>query len=244
MSVGWALELPHRSTDDFTAKLKRIDFVGAITLVIANFALLLGLDQGGNVSWTSPLVISSLAVAFIFYPLFMLVELRWAAEPFAPKHIMVNPALLASYLCNAFAFAGGLCLVFYISLYFQAALQRTAAQAGLFLLPTIFGSVTGSLFGGILMQKTGKFKVLTIAAYTASFIGAILVTLLSGLVATTVPGICIGMCFALSSASTDLGTGLMITSFGNGSSPLKPCANLLTSFLRNRRNEHTDSFVG
>ena len=65
--------------------------------------LLLALDRGGNVAWRDPVTLASLSGAAGFFALFVLVELRWAREPCAPKRIVTNLTLLASYLANLFA---------------------------------------------------------------------------------------------------------------------------------------------
>jgi hypothetical protein len=49
-----------------------------------------------------------------------LVELKVAAEPFAPGRIVFERSLFACYLCNFFSFAGWLSALFYVPLFFQA----------------------------------------------------------------------------------------------------------------------------
>ena len=48
LAVSVALQLPKIESQDFIAKLKRVDFGGALTLVVAIFCLLLGLDRGDS----------------------------------------------------------------------------------------------------------------------------------------------------------------------------------------------------
>ena len=52
--------------------------------------------------------------------------------------------------------------MFHLALWFQAVAGHSAAEAGMRLLPGILGAVSGSLLGGVIMQKTGKYYWLTV----------------------------------------------------------------------------------
>lgn len=201
LAVYWILDLPPVEHSHWKEKLKRIDFLGAFCLVIATSSLLFGLDHGSNYAWSSKYTLIALGLAIPLFAVFTYVEMRIAAHPFAPGHIIFERSLTAAYLCNFFAFAGYISSIFYIPLYFQAVDGVTATQAGVRLIPGICGSVTGSLSGGLIMQKTGKYYLLSIIAYCFLFLGGIPVLLCSGLVVHSTVGI-IG--------------GLVISGFGGG----------------------------
>jgi hypothetical protein len=190
--VSVVLRLPKTESSNFTAKLKRVDFAGAITLVLAVFFLLFSLDRGGNVSWDNALTIASSVAFGVLFLIFGVIELKLASEPFAPKRIIFNRSLIASYFVNFFAMGSGLSMLFHVSLYFQAVQRKTASEAGLWLLPSIVGSVFGSLGGGLIMQSTGKYYFLTLVAYIASFAGTTLVTLMTGVIIQSSTGIALG----------------------------------------------------
>lgn len=193
VTVSLVLKLPKRDSSHWKSKLRRVDFLGASVLVCAVFTLLLGLDRGGNVSWRAPITIASLCVSFPSFMLFVLVEMKVAAEPFAPGHIIFERSLFACYLCNFFSFGGWLSALFYLPLFFQAVDGFSATQAGVRLLPGIVAGVSGSLFGGILMQKTGKYYWLTVCAYTTLTLGMIPILLSTGLIANSTYGISVGL---------------------------------------------------
>ena len=156
LSVAFALKLPKVESSHWKEKLRRVDFPGAFVLVCAVFALLLGLERGSNVSWSALITVIPLCISFPLFGLFMLVEQKYAAEPFAPGRIMFERSLFACYLCNFFSFGGWMGAIFFIPLFFQAVDGFSATQAGVRLLPGILAGVSGSLLGGIIMQKTGK----------------------------------------------------------------------------------------
>ncbi|THX26654.1 MFS general substrate transporter [Aureobasidium pullulans] len=204
--VGSVLKLPKREQTDWKQKLRRIDFLGAAILICAVFTLLLALDRGSNVSWKANITIISISLSIPLFILFVFVEMKVASEPFAPGHIIFNRSLFACYLCNFFSFSGWLAALFYIPLYFQAVDGLTATQAGVRLIPGIIAGVSGSLFGGFYMQRTGKFYWLTVIAYTCLVVGMTTVFLFTGFVVNSTIGIIIGMCICGS------GNGVGVTS--------------------------------
>ncbi|RAH44057.1 putative MFS multidrug transporter [Aspergillus brunneoviolaceus CBS 621.78] len=180
VAVTVMLHLPAVEDSHWRTKLGRIDFPGAIVLVGAVFGFLLGLDRGSNVSWTIPITVISLSVSGALFVLFVVVECFYAAEPFAPGHIIFNKTFFAAYGCNFFSFGGWMAALFYIPLYFQAVDGVSATVAGLRLLPSILAGVSGSLFAGFVMKWTGKFYWLTVFAYALLTLGLTITTLASG----------------------------------------------------------------
>lgn len=127
--------------------------------------------------------------------LFLFIEWRIAAEPFAPGHIILERTLFACYLCNFFSFAGYMGTLFYLPLYFQAVQGYTALKAGLLLLPSVVAGVSGSLFAGKWMQYFGRYYWLTVIAYANLVLGLVIITLFSGVVRNSDVGMCVGMVF-------------------------------------------------
>ncbi|KAI1784813.1 MFS general substrate transporter [Ganoderma leucocontextum] len=206
LTVSVFLTLPRSTTGDFRTNFARIDFAGAFTLVASIFLLLLGLDRGGNVAWNDTTTITSLATSVAFFLLFVLIELRWAREPCAPKRIVTNQTLLASYLANLFSNAAAITLIFSVSLYLQAVQGARASEVGLILLPTIFGGVAGSLGIGLIMQTTGKYYVATVASFALMLLGNVVVALVTGPWKYTIAGLSFGI------IANNLGVGAGVTS--------------------------------
>ncbi|KAM0101271.1 hypothetical protein ACP6JE_004143 [Aspergillus fumigatus] len=193
LAVSVMLDLPVQGDSHWKTKLRRIDFPGAFALVGAVVGLLLGLDRGSNVSWTIPLTIVSLCVSLTMFVLFVLIEIYFAAEPFAPGHIIFNRTFFASYCCNFFSFGGWLAGLFFIPLYFQAVDGVSATVSGLRLLPSIIAGVSGSLFAGYVMKWTGKYYWLTIVAYGLLTVGLTTIYLFTGGVTQSLIPMILGM---------------------------------------------------
>lgn len=198
ISVALALHLPKVEASDLMAKFKRVDWAGAVSLILTVFFLLFALDRGGNVSWSDRLTLYSLAAFSICFVCFASIEMKFASEPFAPKRIIMNRALIASYLVNFFGMASGFTLVFYLPLYLQAVLGETASQAGLWLLLGVFSALSGSLVSGFIIKATGKYYRLTVVSYFALLFGTVIVNLSTGIIVSSYVGLGAGRCFLFS----------------------------------------------
>lgn len=183
-----------------------MDFLGAAVLVCAVFSLLIGLDRGGNVTFNDPIVMGSLCISLVSFSFFVYVEGYIATEPFAPAHLVKESTIFSSCLANFFSFAGYMSIIFYIPLYYQAVASLSAGESGLRIVPAIVGGVSGSLFGGVMMQKTGKYKRLTVYAYSLITLGFIPVLLFTGIMGVSVSAISVGL------VAVGFGNGTGVTS--------------------------------
>lgn len=157
--VAFLVKVPVRESDTWE-RLKRIDFLGAITLVLTLVTLLLGLNTGGNqVSWTHPLVLTSLPVSAVFLGLFIYVEANIASEPVIPVHLLLNRTVLSACLTNWFVTMTIYGLLFYLPLYFQVQ-GSSATGAGARMIPQALGMSTGSMGSGVIMRATGRYNIL------------------------------------------------------------------------------------
>ena len=145
--------------------MRRIDFLGAFTLVIAVIALLAGLDSGSNLGWSHIITIVSLSLTPLLFGIFIFVEMKVAGHPFAPGHIIFDKSLFACYLANFFGVAGQVAIIFFMPLYFQAVQGNSATQSGALLVPGMVSSVIASIGGGYIIKKTGRFYWITVASW-------------------------------------------------------------------------------
>lgn len=174
LPMGVASDPTYMKTD-LKSKIRRIDFAGAVTLVLAVFCLLFGLDQGGDIGWTRPSTILSLVCFAVLFIIFGFIEGRFASEPFAPPRLVFNRPLFASYFVNFLGVAASYGQLFHISLYFQAVLGKTASMTGAWLVIVIAADLTSSLICGVIMQSTGKYYWLSFSSYVVLLAGIITV---------------------------------------------------------------------
>ncbi|KAL9578558.1 MAG: hypothetical protein Q9212_005644, partial [Teloschistes hypoglaucus] len=162
-----------KSEYGFKEQLKRIDFLGAILLILIVFGILFGLDRGTSLSWRSPISLVPLCLTVPLTLAFLYTETRFAVEPFTPGHIIFDRALFACYVQNFFGYAGFTALIFYLPLFFQVAQGFSSAQAGASLIPAAIAGVFGTLLGGILIKRLGKFYWLALIASSVGAVAAI-----------------------------------------------------------------------
>ncbi|EYE92134.1 putative MFS multidrug transporter [Aspergillus ruber CBS 135680] len=164
---------------DTTGRLKRVDFLGAITLVITLVTFLLGLNTGGNqVPWTHPLVLTTLPLSAVFLGLFVYVEAKLASEPVIPVNLLLNRTVLSACLTNWFTTMAVFGLLFYLPLYFQVQ-GLSATAAGARLIPQAIGTSLGSMGTGILMRATGRYKTFSHASMALMVLGTALICTMS-----------------------------------------------------------------
>ena len=209
LSVYFILHLPTQDDSHWREKLGKIDFLGALTLITAVFCLLLGLDRGSNVSWSDTMAIVCCSVSIAIFAVFIFVEIKVASHPFAPGHIIFDRSLFASYLVNFLCLAGYMGYVYYLPLVFQAVQGLSATQAGLRFIPPMVFSVSGSLFGGKVMKKTGKYYWLTVCTTALLLVGSVAIFICSGLVLDWPLGLIIGLCIVSFGAGSTVTTTLI-----------------------------------
>ncbi|EIW82224.1 vacuolar amino acid permease [Coniophora puteana RWD-64-598 SS2] len=159
-------------------KLRRIDGLGAFTLVLAVGTLLLGfsLKTTEELSWSHPLVWGLFTASVVFWGAFVYVEARVAPFPVMPLRLITRRTPLAVSLANFLGSVTSFSMLYNIPLYFSAVKLNSSANAGLHLLPHSIALSTGSVFAGWLMRRTGKL-------YTLTLCSALLTVLASALVA-------------------------------------------------------------
>ena len=173
--VFCTVKVPVKKSDK--SPWRRIDFLGAILLMITLVLLLLGVNSGGNiVPWTHPLVLVSLPLSAVSLVAFVFAERR-TEEPIIPVRLMLDRTVLSSCLTNWLITMAVFGVLFYGPIYFQVKGLSTT-KAGLLLVPQAIGTATGSVVTGLIMRWLGRYYVLSIIvlsiyvgsqAITASF---------------------------------------------------------------------------
>ncbi|KAJ6606035.1 MFS general substrate transporter [Mycena vulgaris] len=153
-----ALILAAASTSIF-AKLKRVDYAGSVGLVLALLTFLVGMNFKTTAAyeWEDPHVWGFLTTGIVLACSFILIELKFAAEPIMPITMLKRrtPGFVAlnNFLLSVLSFS----TVYNTPLYFTAARLRTSANAGSHLIPNSVCVAIGSLFAGWYMRKTGRY---------------------------------------------------------------------------------------
>src|SRR5690554_2483454 len=113
----------------------KIDYLGMMLLVVLTSAIVLIGTWGGSVyAWTSPEILTLLAVTVVSIALFVIVESR-AAEPIMPMHMFRERNFVLTTISALFVAIGMFGVVGYMPTYFQMAVGASATVAGLLMVP-------------------------------------------------------------------------------------------------------------
>jgi EmrB/QacA subfamily drug resistance transporter len=166
--VAKVLNVPH------TPRKHRIDWPGALALVICLVPLLVIAEQGREWGWGSPRAIACYVLGGLGLILFILAE-RWAGEDaLLPLRLFRNGVfslLSIGGFWIGMAMFGGMAM---IPLYLQIVHGASPTKAGLLILPMVMGIMLGSLLSGQLTARTGRYKIFPIIGTLLMLAGLIL----------------------------------------------------------------------
>ncbi len=136
----------------------RFDYWGATALVLWTVPLLLALSWGGTTyPWTSPTELGLFALVALGLVLFVWVETH-VREPLFDLTLFGNPIFRWSSVALFFFGAAFLSAMFFLPLYLIQVKGISATSSGLTLMPLTLGAVLGSLAGGQLASRFGRYK--------------------------------------------------------------------------------------
>ncbi|KAI9492154.1 major facilitator superfamily domain-containing protein [Zychaea mexicana] len=155
-------------------RFKKIDYAGAITVVLSVVCFMLATSWGGNTkAWSDPLVIGTLSGSVVFAIAFCIIEAKVAKFPIMPWHIVSNRTAFASALTNLFGITCSYGTTFTTPLFFQGLLGYTPSQAGLFFIPKVIAMSAGSLTSGFYMSHTGEYRRYLLCASALALVSMI-----------------------------------------------------------------------
>jgi EmrB/QacA subfamily drug resistance transporter len=147
------LHLPHQRREH------RIDWPGALALVTALVPLLIVAEQGRTWGWTSTAALACYAIGAIGLGAFVLAERAYGEDALLPLRLFGNRSFtvagVGSIVMGAGMFGGLLLLPQYL----QIVHGSSPTVAGLQMLPLVAGIMTGAMSSGILIGRTGRYKV-------------------------------------------------------------------------------------
>jgi EmrB/QacA subfamily drug resistance transporter len=169
--VARVLHLPHTRTDH------RIDWPGAVALIVGLVPLLTIAEQGRDWGWDSGRAWACYAIGFIGIVAFIFAERAYKEEALLPLRLFSNRTVAVGSISSTIvgmAMFGGLLTV---PLYLQIVKGSSATTAGLQMIPFVVGIMAGSITAGQLIARTGRYRIFPI-------IGGVLMAGALGLFAT------------------------------------------------------------
>jgi EmrB/QacA subfamily drug resistance transporter len=154
--VARVLHLPHHRVNH------RIDWPGAIALIVGLVPLLTVAEQGREWGWDSGRAIACYVVGVAGLIAFVLAERALKEEALLPLRLFGNRTITVGAVSSTIlgmAMFGGLMTV---PLYLQIVKGSSATLAGLQMIPFVFGIMAGSIASGQLIARTGRYRIFPI----------------------------------------------------------------------------------
>jgi EmrB/QacA subfamily drug resistance transporter len=152
-------------------KEHRIDWLGALTLILSMVPILLALEWGGRTyPWRSPMVLALTAFGLAMFAVFLVVEMR-APEAILPPRLfrdrVVGNAAFAAMVTAVAMFGATL----FIPLFIQSVIGASAARSGAVLTPMMTTMVVASGFAGFYVTRKGKYKAMSVFGLVSATAG-------------------------------------------------------------------------
>lgn len=165
-----ALKMQHTRRDH------TIDYLGATTIVAAVTSFLLyttwaGPDEG----WGSRLGLGLIAAGVVLTALFVFVESR-AVEPIIPLELFRISVFRTS---NMYSFILGFAMfgaIVFLPVYLQVVQGYSPTKSGLAFLPMVVGIFSTSISSGIVMSRTGRYKIFPILGAVTVIVALVLLS--------------------------------------------------------------------
>jgi EmrB/QacA subfamily drug resistance transporter len=150
------LNIPHKRTDH------RIDWPGAIALIVGLVPILIVAEQGRSWGWGSASSVLCFVIGALGIIAFGLIERAYKDEALLPLRLFrirsFGIGSLASFVLGSAMFGAFICL----PLYLQIVLGASPTKGGLELIPFVIGIMSGSILSGQIIARTGRYRIFPI----------------------------------------------------------------------------------
>jgi EmrB/QacA subfamily drug resistance transporter len=163
--VTKVLNVPH------TKRSHRIDWPGALALVIGLVPLLIVAEQGRIWGWDSGRSIACYAVGVLGIIAFVLLERRIGDDALLPLRMFRSGVFTWGSIAGFVAGIGMFGALALLPLYLQIVKGSTPTEAGLQTLPLVLGIMSMSVFSGQMISRTGRYKIWPIIGLSLMIVG-------------------------------------------------------------------------
>jgi len=177
LAVIWRL-LPTVKRPDATRDL---DYLGAAVFTVAVGSLLIGLTNKQFSDWQDPGVGGLIILGLLLGAVFVFIESR-AKEPIVPLDLWKDRTYATSIMSTFLISVGFFGAAIFLPQWFQFVQGASPTDSGLYQLALLAGLIISSIGSGVLVSRTGKYKVIILAGIATMALGLFL---LSGIRADT-----------------------------------------------------------
>jgi len=164
-------EFPHIVT---RKTAHRIDWLGAVTLVLAVVPLLLALSWGGReYAWSSTEIVALVSIGVLMAIAFVFIEMR-VPEAILPPAFFRNRVVWTSSAAATLVAVGMFGTTLFIPLFIQGVIGKSATQSGAVLTPMMFSLIGASMTAGQIITRRGRYKAIAVAGVGLAGAGILL----------------------------------------------------------------------
>jgi EmrB/QacA subfamily drug resistance transporter len=162
-----------------TAARPVIDYAGIVFVALGASGLTLATSWGGSTyPWSSPVIIGLFVASALALAAFVWVESR-AAEPILPIRLFRSPVFTVCCVLSfivGFAMLGALT---FLPTFMQFVDGVSATVSGLRTLPMVAGLLLTSMGSGVIVSRTGRYKVFPLVGTAVMTVGFLLLSRMS-----------------------------------------------------------------
>ena len=147
------LHVPH------FARPVRIDWWGAVTVILAAAPLLLVAEQGRTWGWGSIASIACYVIGAVSIVAFILAERLMGDDALIPLKLFASSTFTMATILGVFVGFGMFGAMMTVPLYLQLVNGATPTESGFLMLPMIAGLMISSIVSGQLIARTGRYKM-------------------------------------------------------------------------------------
>ena len=147
------LHVPH------FARPVRIDWWGAVAVILAAAPLLLVAEQGRTWGWGSIPSIACYVIGLFSIAAFILAERLMGDDALIPLKLFRSSTFRMATILGVFVGFGMFGAMMTVPLYLQLVNGATPTESGFLMLPMIAGLMISSIVSGQLIARTGRYKV-------------------------------------------------------------------------------------
>ncbi|WP_051265396.1 MDR family MFS transporter [Nakamurella lactea] len=162
------LHIPHTPRDH------RIDWWGAVALVVGLVPLLTVAEQGQQWGWSSAGSLILFAIGAIGLVSFVLVEIRMKEEALIPMRLFRNSGFTLMQVTGLLVGMAMFGAILTLPLFLQIVRGATPTQSGLQMLAMTIGMMSAAVISGQLTARTGRYKIFPQIGMALVVIGAVL----------------------------------------------------------------------
>ncbi len=161
-----------------TAELwSKFDFVGAVIMAVSLVLLLLGLNQGNDQGWGSPLIIGYFAVGIALAFLFVYQEKRHPS-PLIDLSLFRIPQLTWGNITGSLSYGVMYGVLYVIPYFFELVLKKPSSQSGILTTPLPIGMMLLTPIAGTIADRLGS-KIPTVAGMAIATVGTVLLAFIN-----------------------------------------------------------------